>query len=53
MDSRPVAAETDLLAGLPFVELHLLRAEQFDRFVGRIFASDRALTPKGMIEVIL
>jgi hypothetical protein len=49
---RDAAAETELLAGLPFVEIHLLRAEQFERFVERIFATDRALTPKGMIEVI-
>jgi len=45
------AAEAELLAGLPFVEIHLLRAEQFERFIEKIFATDRALTPKGMIEV--
>jgi hypothetical protein len=50
---RDIAAEADLLAGLPFVEIHLLRAEQFERFVERIFATDRAMTPKGMIEVVL
>src|SRR5262249_46386853 len=50
---RDAAAETELLAGLPFVEIHLLRAEQFERFVEKIFGTDRILTPKGMIEVIL
>jgi hypothetical protein len=28
-------------------------AEQFERFIEKIFATDRALTPKGMIEVVL
>jgi hypothetical protein len=50
---RDSSAEADLLAGLPFLEIHLLRAEQFDPFVEKIFATDRALTPKGVVEVIL
>ena len=50
---REPAAETELLAGLPFLELHLLRAGQFERFIERIFATDRSLTPKGMIEIAL
>jgi hypothetical protein len=50
---RELAAEAELLAGLPFLELHLLRAEQYERFIDRIFATDRSLTPKGMIEIVL
>ena len=50
---RDASAEAELLAGLPFVEIHLLQAEQFERFIEKIFATDRALTPKGMIEVVL
>ncbi len=50
---RDAAAEADLLAGGQFVEIHLLREEQFERFIEKIFATDRALTPKGMIEVVL
>ena len=46
-------AETELLAGLPFVDVKLVRRRAFKVFVESIFATDRFLTPKGMIEVIL
>jgi len=46
-------ADTELQAGLPFIELKLVRQEQFDLFVRDFFATDRDNTPKGMIEVLL
>lgn len=46
-------AEAELLAGLPFIDLHLLSDEVFEDFVQRIYGSDRQDEPKGMIEVSL
>lgn len=48
---RDAAAETELLAGLPFINLELVDWEGFQQFTERTFASDRNLVPKGMIEV--
>ncbi len=47
------AAELELRAGLPFLEMALVDQEDFDEFVNVTFASDRFQVPKGMIEVIL
>lgn len=49
---RDAAAEVELLAGLPFINLELVDAEGFRQFTERIFATDRDLIPKGMLEVI-
>lgn len=46
------AAEAELLAGLPFINPELVDAERFRQFTERIFATDRNLAPKGMVEVI-
>jgi hypothetical protein len=46
------AAEAELRAGLPFLEIALVRRRRFDRLV-RFFATDRLDVPKGMVEVIL
>jgi hypothetical protein len=46
------AAEAELNAGLPFIELKLVRQAEFDEFVNVTFATDRRGVPKGMIEVI-
>ena len=46
------AAEAELLAGLPFINLELVDAEGFQQFTERTFATDRNLIPKGMVEVI-
>jgi hypothetical protein len=46
------AAETELLAGLLFINLELVDAEGFQQFTERTFATDRNLVPKGMVEVI-
>jgi hypothetical protein len=48
-----VAAEAALLAGLPFVNMELAEEKAFQEFTEDIFANDRRLVPKGMIEVIL
>jgi hypothetical protein len=44
-------AEAELLAGLPFINMELVDGEAFRRFTERIFATDRNLVPKGMLEV--
>ena len=50
---RDAAAEAALLAGLPFVNMELAEQKAFQEFTEDIFANDRRLVPKGMIEVIL
>jgi hypothetical protein len=37
---------------LPFLDVHLVRQDGWDELVGTIFATDRRLNPKGMIEVV-
>ena len=46
-------AETELLTGLPFVNMELVDHEAFEQFTQQTFATDRDLVPKGMIEVVL
>jgi hypothetical protein len=50
---RDPAAEAELLAGLPFVNLELVGPEALRQFTEDIFATDRDLVAKGMIEVVL
>jgi hypothetical protein len=45
-------AEAELNAGLPFIEMKLVRQADFDEYVNVTFGSDRMGIPKGMIEVI-
>jgi hypothetical protein len=47
------AAESELLAGLPFINLELVDGEALRQFTERTYATDRNLVPKGMVEVIL
>jgi Family of unknown function (DUF6932) len=47
------ALEEELDIGLPFLDIAIVGATDFDRFVVMTFASDRHGAPKGMIEVIL
>jgi hypothetical protein len=47
------AGDKELQAGLPFIEMKLVRRDQFDLFVDRIYATDRDYNPKGMLEVPL
>jgi hypothetical protein len=49
---RDKAAETELLAGLPFLEINLVHQADFDFLVEKFFATDRQSMPKGMVEVI-
>ena len=50
---RDPAAAADLSEGLPFIDLHVAEAKEFAILVEKLYASDRDLTPKGVIEVIL
>jgi uncharacterized protein DUF6932 len=45
-------SEADLLAGLPFLDISVVRKDAFELLVETIFATDRHRIPKGMIEVI-
>ena len=45
-------AEGELLAGLPFLEIAVVKQSVFDRMTLSFFASDRSLKPKGLIEVV-
>jgi hypothetical protein len=46
-------ADEELEAGLPFLDMKRVRAEQFELFIQVIFATDRDNTPKGLIEILL
>lgn len=46
-------AARSLRRGMPFLELKIVRQKQFDFLVNIMFASDRAMVPKGIVEVIL
>lgn len=48
---REQKAESELLAGLPFINLELVDQEAFRQFTERTFATDVNLVPKGMLEV--
>jgi len=45
------AAEAELIAGLPFLNLELADEERFGFFTERTFSTDRNLVAKGMLEV--
>ena len=45
-------SEAELLAGLPFLDISLVRKDAFELLVETVFATDRHRVPKGMIEVI-
>jgi hypothetical protein len=47
------AADADLWAGLPFIQMSVVGQKDFRLYVEEIYATDRHGTPKGMIEVIL
>ena len=46
-------ADEALDNGLPFLDISLVEAAEFDYFVNRFFAADRRSHSKGMVEVIL
>ena len=45
-------AEAELIAGLPFLQIDVLKQKDFDVMVEMIFATDRRFRRKGMLEVI-
>jgi len=47
------AVEMELKEGLPFIDLHVVGAEEFDFFVDTIFGIDRLMVHKGVVEVPL
>lgn len=46
-------AYRELKAGLPFLDMTIAEQEEFDDFIGDVFATDRDEIHKGMIEAIL
>jgi len=51
--SQDREAESELLAGFPFLQLELVNYDGFTLLVEEIFASDRSERPKGMVEITL
>ena len=49
---QDAAAEAELIAGLPFINFELVDIEGFRQFTEKTYATDRDLTPKGMVEVM-
>lgn len=49
---RDVAAEAELLAGIPFINMELVDQDAFEQFTQNTFATDRDSIPKGMVEVL-
>jgi len=50
---RSPAVEVELRQGLPFIDLHVAEAEEFEYLVGTVFGTDRVSVPKGVVEVPL
>ncbi len=50
---RDAAAESQLLAGLPFLEIQVVARKAFERLRRKVFSLDRDDIPKGMVEVVL
>ena len=49
---RDRSAESELIAGLPFLELSLVNPVDFALLVDHFFATDRLSVGKGLVEVI-
>jgi len=49
---RDLEAEAELLTGLPFINMELVDLAAFLHLTERTYATDRNLTPKGMVEII-
>ena len=47
-----LAAESELLKGLPFLDISMVDDRDFDYFSKQFFAYDRVREPKGMLEVV-
>jgi hypothetical protein len=46
------SAEQELIQGLPFLDINLVRQDGWDELVGTVFGTDRHSNPKGMIEIV-
>lgn len=46
-------AERELIRGLPFLDIDLVREDGWEELVEEVFATDRRGNPKGLIEVVL
>lgn len=42
-----------LADGLPFIQMYMVEAEEYNYFTQQFYATDRNNVPKGMVEVIL
>ena len=45
-------AQSEIAAGLPFVEIKLVSQTDFDYMVETVFGSDRDMVPKGVVEIV-
>lgn len=50
---RDAIALRELAAGLPFLDIAIVRPKRFEQYVRQLFAADRMGSPKGMVEVTL
>ena len=50
---RERGIEEEVDEGLPFIELHVVGARQFQLLVEKVYGSDREFVPKGVIEIKL
>jgi hypothetical protein len=50
---KEATSTAELKGGLPFLEIEVVEQVDFDRLVGKFFATDRHYAAKGMIEVLL
>jgi hypothetical protein len=46
------AAEAELIAGIPFINLELVDLDGFRQFTEKTFATDVDFVPKGIVEVV-
>ena len=49
---RDTEVEAELIAGLPFLQIDIVKQTDFDVMVETIFATDRRFRRKGMLEVV-
>ena len=50
---RSPTVEIELQEGLPFIDVQVVEAAEFEFLAGTVFATDRFTIPKGVIEVLL
>ena len=42
----------EIIAGLPFLEIEIVKQPDFELMVNTIYATDRHAVPKGVVEII-